>query len=345
MLRRGRLRLARRWPTADPPSTQEQSFLAGDAIAGTSRRNIAASLAKGRYCNVLTAKQKPPLPRGQGASPRASVATGSAVTSSSPNSTKGSRSRAKRPPDIDAVPLVRSHAMSAPSVSRSPVNSASPSRSSPVSRRVLADRRLVPGDAVDVVLGRRRHSSSARRRTVECAPQPKPRHSPSVQYFRLWRDRGQAARRSRFRTADSRPPRAAPSRRRYMSAASSSGACDQAARAISSRSGAFGYTSSRYSDSVIGIERDRASTDSSHSPTVCRGSHIIRSRLTLSNPARARFATARRAPGPTPNAAALSRCSSSSRNDWTPKLTAIDPGGAESAQRARSSPFRDWPPA
>jgi hypothetical protein len=81
---------------------------------------------------------------------------------------------------------------------------------------------------------------------VECAPQPKPSHSPSVQYFSLWHDRrpGRATFENLilFVAAAS----TAPLRSRTSSPASSSGACDHRARAISSRSGAFGYTSSKY---------------------------------------------------------------------------------------------------
>ena len=54
---------------------------------------------------------------------------------------------------------------------------------------------------------------------------------------------------------------------------------------MSSRSGAFGYSSSRYSEACSGRTSIKASTDASHSSTRCCGSHIIRSRLTLSNPA------------------------------------------------------------
>ncbi len=82
-------------------------------------------------------------------------------------------------------------------------------------------------------------------RRVECAPQPKPSHSPSCQYLRLCRQACPG--RATLEISYCRnPARSSRSRlHKYISAASSSGACDQPRRAISSLSGAFGYSSSR----------------------------------------------------------------------------------------------------
>jgi hypothetical protein len=115
------------------------------------------------------------------------------------------------------------------------------------------------------------------------------------QYFRLCRERRPG--RATFDTSYCSYP-ASSSRSialRYMAAATSSGACDQRARAISSLIGAFGYSSSRYSDMCSGARAMAWSTDSIHSVTPCSGSHIIRSRLTLSKPAARASPTRRRA--------------------------------------------------
>ena len=72
-----------------------------------------------------------------------------------------------------------------------------------------------------------------------------------------------------------------------------------------------------------GRARSAASTDSSHSSRRWPGSHIIRSRLMLSNPARRASSVCR----PRARGAVQARQppSSSSRNDWTPKLRRLTP--------------------
>ena len=144
---------------------------------------------------------------------------------------------------------------------------------------------------------------------------------------------GRAARRSRSRTARSPAASSRSIAARYIAAASSSGACDQRARAMSSFSGAFGYTSSRYSDRCSGAERDgRIDRLEPLGRPAAPGSHIIRSRLTLSKPARARLAErGARASAP---CSRDSRRSSSSRNDWTPKLSRLTPAARNAASRA-----------
>ena len=72
-----------------------------------------------------------------------------------------------------------------------------------------------------------------------------------------------------------------------------------------------------------GRPRSAASTLSDQLPIDCSGSHIIRSRLMLSNPA-AR-ASANAAPARSAECSRPSRFNSASRNDWTPKLTRLTP--------------------
>ena len=73
-------------------------------------------------------------------------------------------------------------------VSRRPMNSASSSRSSSVEHPPLDDRAVLPKPQPRCTPRSSDRFFQRTPRRVECAPQPNPSHSPSVQYFRLWRD-------------------------------------------------------------------------------------------------------------------------------------------------------------
>ena len=120
-------------------------------------------------------------------------------------STNGCNSVAIAFPDIHAVTRLHGTEVDA-AVSRRPVNSASSSASCGRQLPPLRRRAVLPAAtaAMYSVVDDRFFQRTPPR--VECAPQPKPSHSPSVQYFRLWRDSRPAARRWRSRTARS-PPR------------------------------------------------------------------------------------------------------------------------------------------
>ena len=90
---------------------------------------------------------------------------------------------------------------------------------------------------------------------------------------------------------------------------------------------------------VLGPDVDRARRRSPASRSRdCCGSHIIRSRLTLSNPAARASATASRARSA--ECSRPSRCSSASRNDWTPKLMRLTPAARNRSSRSRSTRLR-----
>ena len=187
--------------------------------------------------------------------------------------------------------------MSMPSVSRSPVNSASPSRSCAVSTRrsVRADCR--PSSHArcspplpttffhrDAVAGRMRAAAESQPLAVGPVLQVVPRRASP------------AARRSKSRTARSPPPRAAPSPSGTSSAASSSGACDQPRARHVFLERRVRIDLEQVERRVLGRERDRrVDVVEPVGRRSAPGSHIIRSRLTLSKPGRARLATAARA--------------------------------------------------
>ena len=99
-----------------------------------------------------------------------------------------------------------------PSARRRPVKSASPRRSSPDIRRISTAAVQSARDAREVVFGGGDVLPPHAVRCVECAPHPNPSHSPSVQYFRLWRDSPAGPRHvGDLVLLDSRPRRAAPS--------------------------------------------------------------------------------------------------------------------------------------
>ena len=187
-------------------------------------------------------------------------------------------------------------ARSRPAASRRPMNSASSHRSSRRQHATLGDDERFAPHPVDVVHGSSNVApAGAVPRRMGAAAEPQPLAVVPVLDV-VPRLAGPAAPRWRSRTARSRPHRAAPAPSRYISAASSSGASDQPARAMSSRSGAFGYTSSRYSDACSGRLRDRARrpTSSHWSTRLLRAATSSESRLTLSKPACAREPPARR---------------------------------------------------
>ena len=139
-------------------------------------------------------------------------------------------------PDVDAVSRLHLSQVDTPSVSRSPVNSASSARSSGDSSRPLRMPELSSGVHGDDVLG---VDDTFRQRTparVEWAPRPEAEPLPIPPVFQVVaRPAPGPWRRSRSRTARSRRAPAAPSTCRYISATSSSGATDHSARAIRSR--------------------------------------------------------------------------------------------------------------
>ena len=176
--------------------------------------------------------------------------------------------------------------ISTPRFSRRPVNSASPRRSSLRQRATLGHDGLAVGNSRDVVLGRRdiapaRAAPRGMRAGAE-ARATRRRSSTSG----CGATRGQAGTRSRFRTARSRPRRASPSptrtsRRRRRRAAASS----RADRSPASAEDADTPRGCRAKGDPASTRNRRRRPTSSHCATSCPGSHIMRSMLTLSNPA------------------------------------------------------------
>ena len=149
--------------------------------------------------------------------------------------------------------------------------------------------------------------------------------------------RGRAAPRSRSRTAGS----PAASRRAiaasYISAASSSGACDQSARAIV-------LAQRRVRIELEHVEREvlRPEADGGlHrleplAPPSAPGSHIIRSRLRLSKPAARAPSTAAARLRHVVDAARAAAVPSR-RNDCTPRLSRLTPASRNARERRRRS--------
>ena len=222
--------------------------------------------------------------------------------------------------------------MSSPAVSRSPVKSASSIRASLVSSRrsvatgsPAADSRHIVLGGGDILPPGAVRGSSARRSRTRATRRP-----PSISGCGA--TAGRDARRSRFRTGRSRPPPGArgstntsPPRRRRAPATSPrapsllSGARSDRARADTARR-------------VRARRRSARRRCSRQSATLCCGSHIMRSRLTLSNPAARASSTAARARSA--EWIRPSRRSSDSRNDCTPKLMRLTPASRKPAMRA-----------
>ena len=149
---------------------------------------------------------------------------------------------------------------------------------------------------LDVLLGARHVLPADDPLRVECAPQPNPSHSPSVQYLRLWRDSrpGRATFEISYCSSPARfqplhrAQSTSPPRRRPAPATSPRAPCPlSAARSDRARAGR----------ATRGRARPRSARRRSPARprTLCPGSHIIRSRLTLSNPAARASRTAARA--------------------------------------------------
>ena len=120
-----------------------------------------------------------------------------------------------------------------------------------------------------------------------------------------------------------------------MSAASSSGASDQPPRAISSFSGAFGYSSSRYSDAWSGASGDQRVDVGQPRVDALPGQPHHQVEADVVEAGRPRLAN-RRARA-SRQWSRPSRFSSSSRKDWTPKLRRLTPAARKRSSSPRST--------